>query len=413
MISQDTLQDIKLRFGIIGNAVELNRAIERAYLVAPTDYTVLVVGESGVGKEHFPKIVHSFSARKHERYIAINCGAIPNGTIDSELFGHVKGAFTGAVGDHKGYFEEADGGTIFLDEVGELPLETQVRLLRVLETGEFIRVGSSQVQKTNVRVVAATNLDLSQAIEEGRFREDLFYRLSTITINVPPLRERKDDIPVLFRKFAADCTERYQMPPVRLTDDARALLMNYYFRGNIRQLKNIAEQVCVLEQKREINAATLRQYLPEEERQKAIARYSTSYAQDFTTERELLYKMIFEMKKDIDQLKRVVAQLSANTTTIPVADNTTTPAATIISRPTEEEYQQVEEVKETDTANSIAADSNNSQELEVVQPLTMQDAERETIRQALERNHGNRKATAAEINLPERTLYRKIKEYGL
>lgn len=403
MLSEERLIEIKQRFGIIGNNELLNRAIERAYLVAPTDYSVLVVGESGVGKEHFPKIIHTFSSRKHERYIAINCGAIPNGTIDSELFGHVKGAFTGAISDHKGYFEEADGGTIFLDEVGELPLETQVRLLRVLETGEFIRVGNSQVQKTNVRVVAATNVNLESAIEAGRFREDLFYRLSTITIAVPPLRERKEDISVLFRKFASDCTERYRMPAVRLTDDAKELLTNYYFRGNIRQLKNIAEQVCVLEQKREINASVLRQYLPEEERHFSLARVPSSNAQDFTTERELLYKMIFEMKKDIDQLKQVVAQLSARDfqPTDTESDISSQPVAALISRTERNDFEQAEEVPVT----------VESSEMET--PVTLQEIERETIRQALARNKGNRKATAAEINMAERTLYRKIKEYGL
>ena len=407
MLSEEKLIEIKQRFGIIGNAPQLNRAIERAYLVAPTDYTILVCGESGVGKEHFPKIVHAYSTRKHERYIAINCGAIPNGTIDSELFGHVKGAFTGAVGDHKGYFEEADGGTIFLDEVGELPLETQVRLLRVLETGEFIRVGSAQVQKTNVRVIAATNLNLRQAIDEGAFREDLFYRLSTITIDVPPLRERKEDIPVLFRKFASDCTERYRMPSVRLTEDAKQLLTNYYFRGNIRQLKNIAEQVCVLEQSREINGATLRQYLPEEEREKGLIRYGMQN-QDFASERELIYKMIFEMKKDIDQLKHIVAQLSSGMMT-PINEPDVTTQPTIISRPDSQDYQQAEEVKEpvaTVTASAVETET-------AARPASMQEIEKETIRAALVRNKGNRKVTAAEIGMPERTLYRKIKEYGL
>lgn len=407
MLNQERLLEIKQRFGIIGNAEQLNRAIERAYLVAPTDYSILIVGESGVGKEHFPKIVHTFSSRKHERFIAINCGAIPNGTIDSELFGHVKGAFTGAVGEHKGYFEEADGGTIFLDEVGELPLETQVRLLRVLETGEFIRVGSAQVQKTNVRVIAATNRDLKDAIDEGRFREDLFYRLSTITIQVPPLRERKEDIPILFRKFAADCTERYKMPPVRLSEDAKQLLMNYYFRGNIRQLKNIAEQVCVLEQERVINAALLRQYLPAEEQQRALARYRTTYSQDIAGEREWIYKMLFEMKKDIDQLKHIVAQLSAGN--LAVEDNTPQPVTTIITRPIEDEYPQAEEVNETEPTDT----DPDPAETDTATAPTMREVEKERIRQALERNKGNRKAAAAEINMAERTLYRKIKEYGL
>ncbi len=403
MLTEEKLTEIKQRFGIIGNSELINRAIERAYLVAPTDYSILVVGESGVGKEHFPKIVHAYSARKHERYIAINCGAIPNGTIDSELFGHVKGAFTGAIGDHKGYFEEADGGTIFLDEVGELPLETQVRLLRVLETGEFMRVGSSEVKKTNVRVVAATNVDLQDAIINNTFREDLYYRLSTITINVPPLRERKEDIYPLFRKFAADCTERYHMPPVRLAEDAKQLLTNYYFRGNIRQLKNIAEQVCVLEQKREINADTLRQYLPEEEQHRAIARYDGQRATDFDSEREFIYKMLFEMKKDIDRLKQVVAQLSTgNFTPAEVVPTQDTPTIKpLISMPEHVEYKQAQEVSEP--APVILEDETTS----------LQEIEKETIRRSLERNKGNRKVTAAELGLGERTLYRKIKEYGL
>lgn len=413
MLNQDRLQEIKQRFSIIGNNEQLNRAIQRAYLVAPTDYSVLITGESGVGKEHFPKIIHTFSTRRHNNYFAINCGAIPNGTIDSELFGHIKGAFTGAVSDHKGYFEEANGGTIFLDEVGELPLETQVRLLRVLETGEFIRVGSSQVQKTNVRVVAATNVNLEEAIETGRFREDLYYRLSTISIMVPPLRERKDDIPILFRKFVSDCTERYNMPRLQLTEDALQLLTSYYFRGNIRQLKNIAEQVCVLEQKREINAATLRQYLPAEERRYSPARIlNTDY--DYTAERELIFKMIFEIKKDLDQLRQVVSHLSAGS--YPHSDFTESPAVPQhIVKPVEEPivepiiitddgYQPTEEISEK--PSSIAAAKLN-------EPTTMQQMEKETIRQALQRNKGNRKQTAAELNMAERTLYRKIKEYEL
>lgn len=408
MLTTDKLQEIKQRFGIIGNAEGLNRAIERAFQVAPTDYSILVTGESGVGKEHFPQIVHAYSMRKHARYIAINCGAIPNGTIDSELFGHVKGAFTGALADHKGYFEEADGGTIFLDEVGELPLETQVRLLRVLETGEFIRVGSSQPQKTDVRVVAATNLDMQEAIQTGRFREDLYYRLSTISIQVPALRERKEDIPVLFRKFASDCTERYRMPPLRLTDDARQLLSNYYFRGNIRQLKNIAEQICVLEQQRDINARILKQYLPADEIGRTPMLARNAAAADYTTEREILYKVLFDMKHELDELKRVVSNLTngdrpARTDTHPDLQQPfiPTPEGTAILSNAqhtldETQYQQAEEVRaEEDFATP------------------MQQFERETIRKALERNKGNRKAACREIGISERTLYRKIKEYGL
>lgn len=404
MLDSNILQEIKQRFGIIGNAEGLNRAIERAYQVAPTDYSILVTGESGVGKEHFPKIVHNYSLRKHARYIAINCGAIPNGTIDSELFGHVKGAFTGALNDHKGYFEEANGGTIFLDEVGELPLETQVRLLRVLETGEFIRVGSSQPQKTDVRVVAATNLNMQEAIQAGRFREDLYYRLSTISIQVPALRERQEDIPILFRKFAADCTERYRMPPLRLTEDAQHLLMSYYFRGNIRQLKNIAEQICVLEQHREITASILRQYLPADEIGRTPMLSRTTTSTDYSTEREILYKVLFDMKQEIDELKRIVTTLTHGET--PAADTVTQTLVPATEGPAilhntqhtldETQYQQAEEVRPEDETTS-----------------PMQQFERETIRKALERNKGNRKAACKEIGISERTLYRKIKEYGL
>ncbi|HCS87974.1 MAG TPA: sigma-54-dependent Fis family transcriptional regulator [Bacteroidales bacterium] len=407
MLSPDKLQEIKQRFGIIGNAEGLNRAIERAYQVAPTDYSILVTGESGVGKEHFPKIVHQYSTRKHQPYIAINCGAIPNGTIDSELFGHVKGAFTGAVNDHKGYFEEANGGTIFLDEVGELPLETQVRLLRVLETGEFIRVGSSQPQKTDVRVVGATNLNMQDAISSGRFREDLFYRLSTISIQVPALRERKDDIPLLFRKFAADCTERYRMPPLRLTEDAKELLKSYYFRGNIRQLKNIAEQICVLEQRREITSDILRLYLPQEEIGRSpMLKQSSSGSGNFAAEREILYKVLFDMKKELDDLKQVVSGLTqGNTNVVASSQNAHVQEAPKEGTPilrtsghaiNNEQYQQAEEVSIED---------------ENLTP--MQQVEKETIRKALQHNNGSRKAACREIGMSERTLHRKIKEYNL
>lgn len=400
MISPDKLQEIKLRFGIIGQDEALNRAIERAYQVSPTDYSVLVIGESGVGKEFFPKIVHAYSNRKHAPYIAINCGAIPNGTIDSELFGHVKGAFTGAVGDHKGYFEEANGGTIFLDEVGELPKETQVRLLRVLETGEFIRVGSSQVQKTNVRVVAATNVNLQEAIQLGKFREDLYYRLSTITIHVPALRDRKEDIPILFRKFAADCTERYQMPSVRLTEDARQLLMNYYWRGNIRQLKNIAEQVCVLEQRREITAQMLRQYLPQEESWAVPVLARESNPKDMAAEREILYKIIFDMKRELDELKQKMSAGQA----APIQPVITTPTyqqptLTTVSNSDTNYYQQAEELHAEDESTDLLT--------------PMQSLERDAIRRALQKSGGNRKQAAKELGMPERTFYRKIKDYNL
>ena len=404
MITEERLQEIKLRFGIIGQDIVLNRAIERAYQVAPTDYSVLVIGESGVGKEFFPKIVHTYSNRKHAPYIAINCGAIPNGTIDSELFGHVKGAFTGAVGDHKGYFEEADGGTIFLDEVGELPIETQVRLLRVLETGEFIRVGSSQVQKTNVRVVAATNVNIQEAIQMNKFREDLFYRLSTITIRVPALRDRKEDIPVLFRKFAADCTERYQMPPVRLTEDAKQLLMSCYWRGNIRQLKNIAEQVCVLEQKREITATLLKPYLPTEEGWTTPAVISRSEANS-ATEREILYKILFDMKREIDDLRQTVAQISVGQ--LQVKPMPVTPSTT------EEPNYPLTTVSEQETASYQQAEELHSEESVPEELSPLQNLERDAIRNALKHNNGNRKLAAKEIGMPERTFYRKLKDYNI
>ncbi|MBP1663071.1 MAG: transcriptional regulator, partial [Bacteroidetes bacterium] len=305
------LQSVKHRFGIIGNSELLNRAIDIAVQVAPTDLSVLITGESGVGKENFPQIIHNYSHRKHGPYIAVNCGAIPEGTIDSELFGHEKGSFTGATADRKGYFEVADGGTIFLDEVGELPLSTQVRLLRVLEAGEFIKVGSSKTQKTNVRVVAATNLNITQATRDGRFREDLYYRLNTVPVYIPPLRDRKEDIPLLFRKFAADFAEKYKMPPIRLTDEARQMIMNYYWNGNVRQLKNITEQISVIEQQREITPAILRSYLPAEdiERFPALFQRERSDQKTFNNEREILYQVLFDMKKDMNDLKKVVNDL--------------------------------------------------------------------------------------------------------
>ena len=431
-MSTEELQNIKNRFGIIGNADLLNRAIERAYMVAPTDYSVLITGESGTGKEFFPKIIHQFSARKHAQYIAINCGAIPNGTIDSELFGHIKGAFTGAVNDHKGYFEEANGGTIFLDEVGELPLETQVRLLRVLEQGEFIRVGSSTPQKTNVRVVAATNVNLQDAIARGRFREDLYYRLSTINIEVPALRERREDIPILFRKFASDCTDRYRMPAIRLSEDAQLMLQNYYWRGNIRQLKNVAEQICVIEQRRDITSTLLRQYLPAEEQSRAVAKFGEPQNADYQTERELLYKVIFEMKQQLDSLTERVNNITNAAITLPHSgepvgsdsDNKTTLTITkhaeghhnemqkqvlISQRPNDLNTQHDDKINEWQAAE-VVEEGNATQS---ATPLTIEDIEKESIRQSLQRNNGSRKLTSQELKIPERTLYRKIKEYGL
>lgn len=387
MTPQD-IQAIKQRFKIIGTNSQLNRAIEVAVQVAMTDLSVLVTGESGVGKEHFPQIIHANSARKHGPYFAINCGAIPEGTIDSELFGHEKGAFTDARSERKGYFEIADGGTLFLDEVGELPLPTQVRLLRVLETGEFIRMGSSTVQKTNVRVVAATNLDIPKAIREGKFREDLYYRLNSVEIRVPALRERKEDIPLLFRKFASDFAERYRMPAVRLSEDATRLLQSYYWQGNIRQLKNIAEQVSIMETNHDINADTLRRYLPAHETEHGIALVGRDTSGDsaYLKEREMLLQAIYDLKREVNELKaRMSNARPVQTPQLPAASHN-------------EDWQIAEEV--------------NQNEEEKKQP-TMAEMERERIIQALERNGGNRKAAATEIGYSERTLYRKIKEYNL
>ena len=395
-MNEKEIQAVKQRFGIIGTNSLLNRAIEVALQVAKTDLSVLVTGESGVGKEFFPQIIHTFSTRKHGPYFAINCGAIPEGTIDSELFGHEKGAYTDAKSDRKGYFEIANGGTLFLDEVGELPLQTQVRLLRVLETGEFIRMGASQVQKTSVRVVAATNLDMRQAIRSGRFREDLYYRLSAVEIRVPALRERKEDIPLLFRKFALDFSEKYRMPAVRLNEEANQLLRSYYWNGNIRQLKNVAERISIIETNHDITAETLRRYLPQNEMETGLQPASAfqTTGDPYLNERELLYKVLFDMRKDITDLKQQMAQQSAQPVQ-PQVVGVGTPMVKV-GAPGDmpnEEFQQVEEVR--DEPDSIA------------------DMERETIRRALEHYHGNRKATAQAIGMGERTLYRKIKEYGL
>ena len=382
-MTEQELFNIKQRFGIIGTNPQLHHAIVVAVQVAMTDLSVLVTGESGVGKEFFPQIIHAFSTRKHGPYFAVNCGAIPEGTIDSELFGHEKGAFTDAKADRKGYFEIANGGTLFLDEVGELPLSTQVRLLRVLETGEFIKMGSSQVVKTNVRVVAATNLDMRQAIQNGRFREDLYYRLNSVEIKVPALRERREDIPLLFRKFAVDFGERYKMPPLRLSEEATALLQSYYWNGNVRQLKNVAEQMSVLESNRDITAATLRNYLPQNEAVQTLTRVENQHAQDnFINERELLYKVLFDMKNDMNQMRQQLNELMK-----------ARPAATSSSI-----HQQGYQVAE---------------EISPEQPISIAEMEKETIRKALDKNGGNRKAAAEELGFSERTLYRKIKDYGL
>ena len=412
-----TVDQVKQRHGIIGHSPLLNHAINTAMQVAPTDISVLVTGESGTGKEVFPQIIHQLSSRKHGQYIAVNCGAIPEGTIDSELFGHEKGSFTGAHEARKGYFEVADGGTIFLDEVAELPMSTQVRLLRVLETGEFIKVGSSKPLKTNVRTVAATNVNIPEAINKGKFREDLYYRLNTVPIIIPPLRERQEDVPLLFRKFAGDFAEKYRMPVVRLTDEARTLLMSYSWPGNIRQLRNVTEQICIIEQEREIDAEKLRGYLPEHgKRNLPAVRNSDSQigsgdSQTDFSERELMYKVLFDMKRDINDLKKLVLDVVSGDNDVEITEDH---ASTIrrlhhdvgsagddfgssvhevqIHRPGEQPYEEHEEVEES---------------------LSLEDREIELIKKALEKHRGKRKAAAQELGISERTLYRKIKEHNL
>ena len=388
---------VKQRFGIIGNSDAMNRALSVALRVAPTDLSVLVTGESGVGKEYFPQIIHAYSARKHAKYVAVNCGAIPEGTIDSELFGHEKGSFTGATEARKGYFEEADGGTIFLDEVGELPLSTQVRLLRVLQSGEFMRVGSARVQKTNVRVVAATNNDLLRSIENGRFREDLYYRLNTVPITVPALRERPEDIPLLFRKFAADVAVQYKMPAVQLDDNARAMLQSHYWRGNVRQLKNVAEQISALEKSRVITADVLASYLaPTHSSAPTMASVNMS-GDDFSTERELLYKILFDMRSDINDLKRMLSDLmrGAHVPTQPVQHEVfgLLPSSSVAPEPDYAVSEIVEDVPHKE--------------------LTKADMQREQIIRALKNNNGRRRDAARELFMSERTLYRRIKELDI
>ena len=407
------IQEIKQRFGIIGNSPGLNRAIEVAVQVAPTDLSVLITGESGTGKETFPQIIHQFSVRKHGKYIAVNCGAIPEGTIDSELFGHEKGSFTGALSDRKGYFEEANGGTIFLDEIGELPLSTQVRLLRVLEAGEFIKVGSSKVLKTDVRLVAATNIDIPQAIQNGKFREDLYYRLNTVPIRVLPLRDRKEDISLLFRKFASDFAERYRMPPVRLSEDAQELLRNFNWPGNVRQLKNITEQISIIEQNRMIDANNLRSYIPEHYDQHLPALYKGVDEKTFSTEREILYKILFDMKKDMNDLKKLVLDMLQNGghTSEFHADS-----AHLIQKlyPTEN-GSYIPEQQQTSKVAYDPVDKQNIQDTEeyVEESLSLEDKEIELIKKALEKHKGKRKYAARELGISERTLYRKIKEYDI
>lgn len=411
------LQQVKQRFGIVGNSEGLNRSLEVAMQVAPTDISVLVMGESGTGKEIMPQVIHHYSQRKHNDYIAVNCGAIPEGTIDSELFGHEKGSFTGALSDRKGYFEVVDGGTIFLDELGEMPLQTQARLLRVLESGEFIRVGSSKVQKTNVRVIAATNTNLEEAISKGKFREDLYYRLSTVPIKLPPLRERKKDIHLLFRKFASDFAEKYRMPTVHLSDDAVNLLLNYPWPGNIRQLKNVAEQISIVENDRNISFDTLAKYLPNPNQNLLPAVITEEYGGSSAdmSERDLLHKVLFDMRKDITELKKIISTIvqggnmddyhfsegqtaiiekmnedvSSSTPSTSAAASYELPNNMYYSKPEIHEHEEVEEI------------------------LSLEENEKELIQKALEKHRGKRKYAAKELGISERTLYRKIKEYDL
>jgi transcriptional regulator with PAS, ATPase and Fis domain len=391
MMVKTDIQQIKQRYGIIGNNPVLNRAIDVALQVAPTDLSVLITGESGAGKETFPQIIHQNSPRKHGQYIAVNCGAIPEGTIDSELFGHEKGSFTGALADRKGYFEVADGGTIFLDEVGELPTPTQARLLRVLETGEFIKVGSSKVLKTNVRIVAATNVNLTQAVTNSKFREDLYYRLNTVPIQVPPLRDRTDDIILLFRKFAGDCAEKYCMPAIRLDNEARDILISYRWPGNVRELKNITERISIIEENRDITANILRQYLPNA----TIEKYPVLVKKEndqkiFNSEREILYQILFDMKKDVSDLKKLVHDIM----------NGNMPVATQADA-----YQHPHTISAASIQEAIAVEDDEN--------LSLEDVEKEMIRKALEKHNGRRKNAAAGLKISERTLYRKIKEYKL
>ena len=408
------IQSIKQRFGIIGNSPLLNRAIDVAIQVAPTDLTVLITGESGTGKEVFPKIIHQSGSRKHGHYIAVNCGAIPEGTIDSELFGHEKGSFTGAHEARKGYFEVADGGTIFLDEVAELPLSTQVRLLRVLETGEFLKVGSSKVVKTNVRVVAASNVNLPKSIEEGKFRQDLYYRLNTIPVLIPPLRDRKDDIYLIFRKFTTDFAEKYRMPPLRLTEDAQVVLKNFYWPGNIRQLKNITEQVSIIEKEKMIDSATLRKYLPSGHTSELPVLYKNK--EESFSERELLYKVLFDMKKDMTELKKIVLELIENgddhdnieeTKALLVKD-----FGTDLMVPDKHEAPSVKIHRPDDIDSDHEHEDFDHSEI-IEESLSLQDKEREMIKMALEKHRGKRKNAANELGISERTLYRKIKEYNI
>lgn len=443
-MAKQNIQQVKQRFGIIGVSQELERAIDTALQVAPTDLSVLITGESGVGKENFPQIIHQYSRRKHGPYFAINCGSIPEGTIDSELFGHEKGSFTGATATRKGYFESADGGTLFLDEVGELPLSTQARLLRVLETGEFIKVGSSKVEKSDVRVVAATNMNMVHAVEKGKFREDLYYRLNSVPIRVPALRDRKEDVALLFRKFAGDCAERYMMPSISLTDDAKELLQSYRWPGNVRQLKNITEQISVIEKERVITFEILQRYLPKQEVGMVPLKPSQGETggKTFVNEREILYQVLFDMKRDLNDLKQVVRDIIEKGADV---ESSTQADALLQEVPTEEDLYRLpvkyseeflkspltptsqtvdnkEEVQEATSYDEMdvqdAIEYDEQEELQhaagyVDEVMSLQEIERKAIIKALERHEGVRRFAARDLEISERTLYRKIKEYNL
>ncbi len=425
----ESVQATKQRFGIIGNDPKLNRAVEKAIQVAPTDISVLVTGESGVGKESIPKIIHSLSHRKHGKYIAVNCGAIPEGTIDSELFGHEKGSFTGATATRNGYFEVADGGTIFLDEVGELPLPTQVRLLRVLENGEFMKVGSSQIQKTDVRIVAATNVKMVEAIEKGKFREDLYYRLSTVEISLPPLRQRSEDIHLLFRKFASDFAQKYKMPTIRLEDASVDQLLNYRWSGNIRQLRNVAEQISVLEQQRDISPETLKHYLPDMGSNLPAVINSKKSESDFSNEREILYKVLFDMKRDVNDLKKLTLELMKTGNAAKVKEENPSLINKIYSEDDDAEdafAAFVDDSENGDEASEMEVFSlpqktseekkgsyQYAEEIQEEENLSLQQKELELIKKSLEKYKGKRKDAADELGISERTLYRKIKQFDL
>ena len=430
----ESIQATKQRFGIIGNDPNLNRIIEKAIRVAPTDISVLVTGESGVGKESIPKIIHSLSHRKHGKYIAVNCGAIPEGTIDSELFGHEKGAFTGATSTRSGYFEVADGGTIFLDEVGELPLPTQVRLLRVLENGEFLKVGSSKTQKTDVRIVAATNINMAKNISKGKFREDLYYRLSTIEINLPPLRERSGDIHLIFRKFASDFAQKYKMPTIRLDEQATELLLKYHWGGNIRQLRNVAEQISVLEKDRNISFQTLKNYLKDIGNNLPAVIETKKKESDFSNERELLYKVLFDMQRDLNDVKKLTLELMKSGNIEDVQEqhstiidkmhsDTQNSEKTLANLSDSNHVAPVKNVEVLNISKSLSdnyphptEESNNytyAEDIEEEENLSIQEKELELIKKSLDKYQGKRKDAAEELGISERTLYRKIKQYNL